>query len=122
MITGRDMKAPIATAHVPIETRTVTDVTLDRLKGSSLQPAQIAFVSCQGFHAVPSCHELVDKVRTDESGGTCNEAIHSEGGILTKTSGTAIKLWRHKIWIVSEHRSSTIDLPNAGEGTGSIAI
>jgi hypothetical protein len=76
MITGRDMKTPIAPSQVSLEIRPVADVTLDALERSSLQTSRICAAPEQGPDAVTSSRKLVDQVGPDESGSAGDEAVH----------------------------------------------
>ena len=76
MITGRDMKTPIAPAQNLLETRSLADVSLDRLKRCAGQAAQIGARPQQRFHSMASCGQFMHQVSADEPRCAGNEAIH----------------------------------------------
>ena len=70
------MKAPIAPSKVPLERRSVTEIAFDCLERCSGQPSQIRSTSQQSSNSVPARGQLMHEVRSDETGGACDEAVH----------------------------------------------
>src|SRR6185369_2501011 len=76
MITGRDMKAPIAPSKVTLERRSVTEIAFYCLERCSSQTSQISSRPQQSSNSMPASGQLMHEVRSDETGGPCDEAVH----------------------------------------------
>jgi hypothetical protein len=90
MVVRGDVKAPIATPHDGGELVAVGEVAFDTLELGALKTACVSSGSQQCRHAMSTCVEFLNKIRTDESGGPGNEAFHASYGLLLINLLTAV--------------------------------
>src|SRR5690349_8179093 len=76
MITGSDMKAPIATAQRTLEQRAVADISFDRLERYPTQAAQIRPRSQQRSDTMAPRGQFMHQVCSNETRSTCDKAVH----------------------------------------------
>ena len=88
MITGGDMKTPIAAPHRLFQNRGLGDITLHPFKFQPLQPAQIAARTQECLEAMSARRQLARQIGAHESRSSRKETFHAQSDrCYTKQAG-----------------------------------
>ena len=82
MVTGRNVKAPIAAAHRLFQQRAVGNIALDPFAIHPGQPAQFAARPHKHLHPVVPRPQLTHQIGADKPRRACNKTIHCRSNCL----------------------------------------